>query len=317
MENTLSCCKQRSADLFFRSAVLHPIMTKSEQRSADLFFGSAVLPAVITKSRGPSEQVRATKLGVRWQQPPPSARGSYGNNDPDARTRKDGNSHCYHLSCSGHRAIVVWSKGGSEQRSADLFFRSAVLPPSTTKSRGPSEQVRATKLNVSVILESIYEPGSTERYHMRKGLILMCLAMVLLPLGVAMPAQAPATSGAPENVYRGELVTYPGPWAFEIPQSGIILVRDDELETLASDSNKPINISTDRQPQNQSLRQICERAQERGERTLTLAFDHFFAQYRPGQDTPRRLMPDTDEYIRKMAAISRFASGYGLGLQLS
>ena len=149
---------------------------------------------------------------------------------------------------------------------------------------------------------------------MRKGLILMCLTMVLLPLGIALPAEVPATSGAPENVYRGELVTYPGPWAFEIPQSGIILVRDDELETLASDPDKALNISTDRQPQNQSLRQICERAQARGERTLTIAFDHFFAQYRPGQDTPRRLMPDTDEYIQKMAAISRFASGYGLGL---
>ena len=74
---------------------------------------------------------------------------------------------------------------------------------------------------------------------MRKGLILMCLTMVLLPLGIALPAEVPATSGAPENVYRGELVTYPGPWAFQIPQSGIILVRDDELVTLASDPDKP------------------------------------------------------------------------------
>ena len=28
-------------------------------------------------------------------------------------------------------------------------------------------------------------------------------------------------------------------------------------------------------------------------------------------------MPDTDEYISKVAAISRFAAGYGLGLELS
>ena len=152
---------------------------------------------------------------------------------------------------------------------------------------------------------------------MRKALTLLCVTMLFLPLGMASPVEAPSTSGAPENVYRGELLNYPGPWAFEIPSSDIILVRDDELETLASDPDKPINISTDRLPRNQSLRQICERAQARGERTLTLAFDHFFAQYRPGQDTPRRLMPDTDEYIQKMAAISRFASGYGLGLQLS
>ena len=88
--------------------------------------------------------------------------------------------------------------------------------------------------------------------------------------------------------------------------------------TLASDPDKaPEPFHWTALPQYESLRQICERAQARGERTLILAFDHFFKQYRPGQDTPRRLMPDTDEYIAKVAAISRFAAGYGLGLELS
>jgi hypothetical protein len=152
---------------------------------------------------------------------------------------------------------------------------------------------------------------------MRKILtILSVIALALISTKIVSAQTAP-DSGVPENVYRGELLTYPGPWGFQIPRSGIILVRDDELETLASDPDKVINLSTGRTPENQSLRQICERAQARGERTLILAFDHFFKQYRPGQDTPRLLMPDTDEYISKVAAISRFAAGYGLGLELS
>jgi hypothetical protein len=35
---------------------------------------------------------------------------------------------------------------GKHKRSADLFLRSAVRPPITTKSRGTIEQVRATLL---------------------------------------------------------------------------------------------------------------------------------------------------------------------------
>ncbi len=152
---------------------------------------------------------------------------------------------------------------------------------------------------------------------MRKGLTLIWLAVLFPALGMALGAQAPVVSGAPEDVYRGELVSYPGPWSFEIEHPGIILVRDDELETLANDADKVINLSTGSTPWEQSLRQICERARAHGQRTLTLAFDQFFAQYRPGQDTPRRLMPDMDEYIQKMSAVGRFAAGYGLGLDLS
>jgi len=37
---------------------------------------------------------------------------------------------------------------GKQKRSADLFLRSAVRPPMSTKSRGPIEQVRATFLRI-------------------------------------------------------------------------------------------------------------------------------------------------------------------------
>lgn len=133
----------------------------------------------------------------------------------------------------------------------------------------------------------------------------------------ALEDHTPPSSGMPENVYRGELISYPGPWGFEIPHSTIILVRDEELITLASDPDKSLNLTTSHTPRYESLRQICQRAQARGERTLAVAYDQFFAQYRPGQNTPRRLMPDMDAYIQRIAAIGRFAGRYGLGLELS
>ncbi|MBI5091423.1 MAG: hypothetical protein HZB26_03155 [Candidatus Hydrogenedentes bacterium] len=121
----------------------------------------------------------------------------------------------------------------------------------------------------------------------------------------------------PENLYRGELVSYPGPWSFQLGKSHIILVTDDELEALA-DPDKKINMSLGHTPNEVSLREICERAKAAGHRTLIFAFDHFFAQYRPGQEgKPRRYTPDMDEYIQRIAAVGKFAQGYGLGLELS
>ena len=123
---------------------------------------------------------------------------------------------------------------------------------------------------------------------------------------------------AAEDVYRGEMASYPGPWAFGLPKCGIILVKDDELETLANDPNKAIDLATGpAQNYIASLRQICEGGQKSGAKTLIVAFDEFFKQYRPGQDHPRRLMPDTDEYVASIAKISKFAETYGLGLELS
>lgn len=122
---------------------------------------------------------------------------------------------------------------------------------------------------------------------------------------------------APEDVYRGELVQFPGAWAFRIPSSTVILTTDGELETLASDPERVLNLATGLKPNMMSLRMVCERAQARGERTIKIAFDHFFKQYRPGQDEPRRLTPDSAEYIDRIAAVGRFAERYGLGLELS
>lgn len=146
----------------------------------------------------------------------------------------------------------------------------------------------------------------------------MSLAGVLLTIlsatfAVAQEAEMPQV---PENLYRGELVSFPGPWAFSIGRPSIILVNDQELEALA-DPDRVLDLSTGFNKREDSLRRICERAKSAGQRTLIIAFDHFFSQYRPGQSKPRSLTPDMDEYIQRLAAIGKFAEGYGLGLELS
>lgn len=68
------------------------------------------------------------------------------------------------------------------------------------------------------------------------------------------PQERPA-----EQVYQGQLIAFPGPWGF-MPRAGIILVSDQELETLANDPDKGINLATSFTPRSESLRQVCERA---------------------------------------------------------
>ncbi|MDQ1257591.1 MAG: hypothetical protein QG656_2197, partial [Candidatus Hydrogenedentes bacterium] len=148
---------------------------------------------------------------------------------------------------------------------------------------------------------------------------LICGGAACIALCVTLGAAGDdaVANRVPENVYRGEVVDYPGPWGFQVGRSGIILVTDDELDALA-DPDRVIDLTLTHEKHEESLRQICERAQAAGQRTLILSFDHFFAQYRPGQvGKPRRLTPDKPEYVQKIAAISQFAQQYGLGLELS
>ena len=121
----------------------------------------------------------------------------------------------------------------------------------------------------------------------------------------------------PENVYRGELVNYNGPWGFDIQRPHLILVSDRELEIVSDDPDGVIETTLTRQKESANLRTVCEQAKARGQRTLVIAFDHFFAQYRGGQEAPRRLTVDKDEYIQRIARISRFCAQYGIGLELS
>ena len=140
----------------------------------------------------------------------------------------------------------------------------------------------------------------------------------VLPLVLSVQICAGATSmneNIKENVYKGDLVSFPGPWNFLSGKPGIILVSDKELDILANPDAKMDMSPFTKEPT--SLRQVCEQAKAAGNHTLVFAFDQFFNQYRPGQAGPRKLTPDMDEYIQRIAAISKFASGYGLGLELS
>jgi hypothetical protein len=138
-----------------------------------------------------------------------------------------------------------------------------------------------------------------------------CLAGSLFPL-----TSRAATSGElpqpPVPVLR-----YPGPWAFNLPKGSIILVSDQQLIDLG-DPDREVDLSLSVTPWRTTLRQICQQQAAAGARTLILAFDHFWAQYRPGQgEKPRELMPDTDAYIRQLARLSEVVRAHGLGFELS
>lgn len=147
--------------------------------------------------------------------------------------------------------------------------------------------------------------------------VMMLGGVLAMTLGWTGPVPAEESAAVPAQVYQGEMATFPGPWALKIPRPSVILVSDAELETLAADPDKVIDLRTSAQKRDLSLRQVCEAAKSQGARTLIVAYDHFFQQYRAGQKAPRRLMPDTDAYIEKIAKVSTFAEGYGLGLELS
>ena len=93
----------------------------------------------------------------------------------------------------------------------------------------------------------------------------VAVAVSLCACGSVLVAVAAAEEPrVPEDVYRGEMAAYPGPWAFSIPKEAIILVSDAEMETLAADPDKPIDLSlVPGQNYHASLRQVCEQGKKR------------------------------------------------------
>ena len=100
----------------------------------------------------------------------------------------------------------------------------------------------------------------------RKDVVLRnSIAVIVWMLATAAVAASEEARVA-EDVYRGEMVSYPGPWAFSIPKPGIILVSDAELDTLAADPEKAIDLSlVPGQKYVASLRQVCEAAKNRAQ----------------------------------------------------
>ncbi|MBN2291218.1 MAG: hypothetical protein JXM70_02265, partial [Pirellulales bacterium] len=123
---------------------------------------------------------------------------------------------------------------------------------------------------------------------------------------------------AAAETYRTEMLAYPYPWSFQEPYSGITLVGDSQLEQLAANPDEPINLSVSKTPQIYSLRQACRQAEQRGSRTLSVAFDYFWVQYRREfADKPRLLWPDTSRYIELIGKVAAVAKEHGLGMKLS
>jgi hypothetical protein len=113
-----------------------------------------------------------------------------------------------------------------------------------------------------------------------------------------------------------QLLTFPSQWKFSMPRQYLILTSDQQLLDLM-DPDKKINTSTSFDERHQSLREIREQAKDRGSRTVILAFDNFFRQYRKDEGDERKLYPDSDEYIARIKEISNFLGEYNIGLELS
>jgi hypothetical protein len=103
---------------------------------------------------------------------------------------------------------------------------------------------------------------------------------------------------------------------FPVNGTTIILTSDQQLSDLM-DPDKKIDQSTGFNKVFISLREICEEGKKRGDKTLGIAFDEFFRQYREQAGTLRKLTPDMNEYIVKIKKISDFAAKYGMGISLS
>ena len=153
---------------------------------------------------------------------------------------------------------------------------------------------------------------------MRNGtwLALGMLAATLTVAPAAMGGDEPMTDSVQWPVEKTDLISYPGVWARH-GSTGVILVADRQLEELAGDPDKVVDLSLGGGKRENSLRQICEEAQQRGVETFRIAFDHFWAQYVEGQAQPRKLYPDTDRYVELVGEISQFVKQYGMGMELS
>ena len=137
--------------------------------------------------------------------------------------------------------------------------------------------------------------------------------------GVVVSALPPAHRlfGAETRQLPETALAFPGPWQFRLPKGSIILVSDQQLEDL-QDPDKEVDLSLSTTPHITTLRKICEGAKAQGSRTVILAFDEFWSQYRKGQGgKPRELLPDTEAYVKRLAKISQTLKHYHLGLELS
>jgi hypothetical protein len=128
--------------------------------------------------------------------------------------------------------------------------------------------------------------------------------------GVTAPATATAEAPLPA-------LKFPGPWRFHLPKASIILVSDQQLEDL-TDPDREVDLSLSSTPNRTTLRKFCREQQAAGVRTVIVAFDEFWSQYRPGQGgKPRQFTPDTPGYLDRISRIGQVLRSHNLGMELS
>jgi hypothetical protein len=130
-----------------------------------------------------------------------------------------------------------------------------------------------------------------------------------------------ATPGDPQPqplpAIPNPVIAHPGAWQFQLPRASIILVSDQQLLDL-TDPDREVDLSLSSTPHKTTLRQLCRQHADAGARTVILAFDEFWSQYRAGQGgKPRQWTPDTDAYISHVGRIGETLREHGLGFELS
>lgn len=162
---------------------------------------------------------------------------------------------------------------------------------------------RARRLSRRVFLERLTQAG----------IVVSTLPTTL----TAAETTATATTTTTTPPAERSVIRFPGPWQFQLPRGAIILVSDQQLEDL-TDPDKEVDLSLSATPDRTTLRRRCEQHQAQGARTMILAFDEFWSQYRAGQGgKPRQLTPDTEQALQHIARIGQTLARYGLGLELS
>lgn len=144
----------------------------------------------------------------------------------------------------------------------------------------------------------------------------------LAQAGIVVSAARPAAllaqnTPVPPPQPNPPVIGYPGPWQFQLPRGSIILVSDQQLLDL-TDPDREVDLSLSSTPNKTTLRRLCQQQAAAGSRTVILAFDEFWSQYRSGQGgKPRQWTPDTDTYIQHIARIGETLRAHGLGFELS